>query len=143
MREKLIAFVVFITFIYSSIAQYNDNFSDGNYTSNPTWGNGDFADFEVLNSKLHLNAVTIADRHLSIFSQAIENASWEFLVRMDFNPSSSNLSRVYLVSNNSNLASSLNGYYISLGGTDDEVSLFRQDGTTSTKIIDGVNKSDN
>ncbi|MCB0754530.1 MAG: lamin tail domain-containing protein, partial [Flavobacteriales bacterium] len=55
---------------------------------------------------------------------------------MDFNPSSSNLSRVYLVANNQDLTGAVNGYYVRLGGeTEDRISLYRQTGTSSTQII--------
>lgn len=127
--------------------QFVDDFSDGNFTSNPTWS-GDAADFEVDgNQKLHLNATPQSDTsYLSVASQAIDDATWEFLVEMDFNPSSSNLSRVYLVSNSANLKGSLNGYFVRLGGeTEDRISLYRQTGTSSTQLIasaDGLLNTD-
>jgi hypothetical protein len=39
-----------------------------------------------------------------------------------------------------NIIDGLNGYYVQVGGTNDEVSLFLQQGTTKTKIIDGTDK---
>ena len=120
-------------------AQFSDDFSDGNFTSNPIWA-GDNANFEVdANGFLHLNAPAVADESfLSVASVAIDTASWEFSVRLEFNPSSSNRARVYLVSSDSNLKGPLNGYYVLIGNTEDEISLYRQSGTTVTKIIDGV-----
>ena len=120
-------------------AQFSDDFSDGNFTSNPIWA-GDNANFEVdANGFLHLNAPAVADESfLSVASVAIDTASWEFSVRLEFNPSSSNRARVYLVSSDSNLKGPLNGYYVLIGNTEDEISLYSQSGTTVTKIIDGV-----
>ncbi|MBI1287288.1 MAG: hypothetical protein GC178_06880 [Flavobacteriales bacterium] len=120
--------------------QFVDDFSDGDFTANPTWS-GDAANFEVDgNQKLHLNAPPQSDTsYLSVACQAIDDATWEFLVEMAFNPSSSNLARVYLVSNNANLQGSLNGYYVRLGGeTEDRISLYRQTGTSSTQLITSV-----
>lgn len=120
--------------------QFVDDFSDGEFTTNPTW-TGDAANFEVDgNQKLHLNAPAESDTsYLSVSSEAIDDATWEFLVELDFNPSSSNLARVYLVSNNQNLKASLNGYYVRLGGeTEDRISLYRQDGESSEQLITSV-----
>lgn len=125
-----------------SFGQFSDNFSDGDFTANPTWS-GDNAKFTVSGAfELWQNAPIVADTaYLSTPSQSINNATWEFLVRMDFNPSSSNFSRVYLVSDVANLKYALNGYYVMLGNTDDEVSLYKQTGTSVSKIIDGRNGS--
>ncbi|NCP46252.1 MAG: hypothetical protein GW818_07520, partial [Flavobacteriales bacterium] len=72
-------------------------------------------------------------------SGSINNAVWEFYVQFNFNPSSTNFAKVYLVSNQPDLKNALNGYFVKLGNTADEVSLYRQTGTTETMIIDGVN----
>jgi hypothetical protein len=57
---------------------------------------------------------------------------------MNFNPSSGNYAKVYLVSDQSNLKGPLNGYFIKIGNTTDEISLYRQDGLVETEIIDGI-----
>lgn len=120
-------------------SQVNDNFSDGDFTASPTW-TGDQASFEVdLNNELHLNAPAVTDQaYLSTPSASINDASWEFLLRMDFNPSASNFADIYLVSDSANLEGTLNGYFVRVGGTSDEVSLYRQDGNNSTEILDGL-----
>jgi hypothetical protein len=120
------------------LAQFTDNFSDGDFTNNPTWS-GDEANFSVQNQILRLTAPAVADQmYLSTANEAIENAQWEFWVQLTFNPSSTNYTNVYLVSNQANLKGSLNGYFVRIGNTSDEVSLYRQTGTTITEIIDGV-----
>ncbi|MDP6908605.1 MAG: lamin tail domain-containing protein, partial [Flavobacteriales bacterium] len=121
-------------------AQFSDDFTDGNFTSNPAWS-GNVSNFEVDGSqKLHLNAPSESDTsYLSVASEAIDEAVWEFYVEYDFNPSSSNLARVYLVSSNDDLELSLNGYYVRIGGeTEDRISLYRQDGESSTQLITSV-----
>jgi hypothetical protein len=121
-----------------AVAQFTDNFSDGDFTANPTWS-GDAANFSVQSEILRLTAPAVADQmYLSTVSEAIENAQWDFWVQLTFNPSSTNYTNVYLVSNQANLKGALNGYYVRIGNTADEVSLYRQTGTTGTIIINGV-----
>ena len=131
----------------SLTAQVSDDFSDGDFTTSPTW-TGEAAMFEVGGSqKLHLSAPAESDTaYLSTPSQVIDDATWEFLVEFDFNPSSSNVARVYLASNNENLRASLNGYYVRIGGeTQDRISLYRQDGLISYQLLtsgDGLVSTD-
>jgi hypothetical protein len=119
-------------------AQFTDDFSDNDFTSNPVW-NGGINEFLIINGELKLQAPAItATSYLVTSSAAINNAEWEFFLQMDFNPSSSNFSKIYLVSDQLNLSGSLNGYFIKAGNTADEVSLYRQDGLTETEILDGL-----
>ena len=121
------------------MAQVNDDFSDGDFTNNPTWI-GDAADFTVnTNFELQLDAPAVtSEKYLVTSSQAINNTTWEFSVRMTFNPSSSNKANIYLVSDQQDLNGSLNGYYVQIGNTSDEISLYKQNGTSRSKIIDGT-----
>lgn len=123
-----------------SKAQVSDDFSDGDFLLNPEW-TGDTSKFEINSSfELWLNAPPVNDAaYLSTVSQAINNASWEAKIRLNFNPSSSNYARFYLVSNQENLSSPLNGYFVQIGSTDDDVCLYRQTGSSVSKIIDGPN----
>lgn len=120
-------------------AQFADDFTDGDFTANPTWS-GDTPKFEVdAVLQLHLNAPAVADvAYLSTPSGAIHNAEWTFWLHMDFNPSSSNYADIILVSDQNNPGNPFNGYFVRCGGTNDEVALFRKNGSTSTKIIDGA-----
>lgn len=120
----------------SSFAQFSDNFSDGDYTTSPSWSGSD--KFGVFAGELKLQATAASgNAYLSTASQAIDDATWEFTVRLEFNPSSSNYARVYLTSDKADLSEPLNGYYVLIGGGDDEISLFSQSATTTTKIIAG------
>lgn len=125
-----------------SLAQFSDDFEDGDFTTNPSWV-GETSNFEVnASNELHLLAPAVTDTsYLSVPSTLIDNCTWDIRVRMDFNPSSSNYTRVYLVSDNSDLEASLNGYFVQIGGTTDEISLYEQTGTTTTEILDGLDGS--
>ena len=139
MKGFKICFALWIGFFaLQSMGQVNEAFNDGNFTLNPTWI-GDDTSFVIDNERLRLSAFPASDEgHLSTSSVAINNAEWIFTVEMNFNPSSSNRTKVYLTSTQANLENDLNGYYVQLGGTTDEVSLYRQNGSSASEIIDGT-----
>ncbi len=141
-----IQFVFFITLFLSVqltiFGQFTDDFSDGNFTVNPAW-TGQSIKFQIdAQNRLQLNDITASNpAYLSTSSSAIYKASWEFYVRLDFAPSTSNYAKVALVSNSQDITASFDGYFVQIGGetgTVDDVSLYRNDGVSSTKIIDGV-----
>lgn len=118
--------------------QITEDFSDGNFDKSPAW-NGDPGSFVVnKQGQLQLNGTGSGLAYLSTASPTSNEASWEFEVGMAFNPSARNLCRVYLISDLRNLGGDLNGYYVRIGGSEDEISLYRQDISKHTKIIDGV-----
>jgi hypothetical protein len=60
---------------------------------------------------------------------------------MAFSPSTSNYAKVYLTSDEQDLSSNVNGYFVKIGGESlaiDDVSLYMQNGISTTKIIDGI-----
>jgi hypothetical protein len=60
------------------------------------------------------------------------------------NTSGLNYTDVFLTASTSDLTSnSTTGYFVRIGNTDDEIALYRKDGATSTKIIDGTNGTTN
>ncbi|HPG73182.1 MAG TPA: hypothetical protein PLM49_02755, partial [Bacteroidales bacterium] len=137
---RILQFAFFLMMPFVLSAQFTDDFGDGDFTYNPTWSGHD-AKFQVSpDNRLWLNeAEFTGDAYLSTPSQAVLDASWEFVVQYDFNPSSSNYAEVYLMSSQADLSTSLNGYYVRVGYTDDDICLFRKTGTAATRIIDGTN----
>ena len=120
--------------------QVNETFLYGNFINNPIW-TGTSSNFFVNPSmQLQSKATVASTSYLFTPSEAIDDATWECWVKINYNPSSSNYASIYLVSDKNDLTSGCNGYYVQIGGTNDEVSLFVQEGTTKTKIIDGVDK---
>src|SRR5690606_21281518 len=136
---KYLHVVIFLLLIPRFYGQFADDFTDGDFTTGNLWA-GDDAKFIVNGAgELQLSAPSeTSDAYLAIACPAIENAEWEFFVRMDFNPSSSNYTQIFLVSDSDDLRNDLNGYYVYIGGTTDEISLYRQTGNTRTRIIQGV-----
>ena len=137
--KKIVLLLAFCCFVCVAKAQFTDNFSDSDFTNNPTWRGTDTA-FVASTQQLRLQTEPISgSSYLSTASQAIQTASWQASLRLDFNGSSTNFAKIYLVSNKDTLTNALNGYFVKIGNTDDEVSLYKQTGSTETKIIDGTN----
>jgi hypothetical protein len=122
-------------------AQVFDDFSDGDFTANPAW-TGTTSKFLInSNFELQSNGNSAAGDTLSLTTAntLFDSVEFNFRVSLGFNPSSTNFVRVYLASDNSNLRSALNGYYLQLGetGSNDTIKIFRQSGTSSTLIFTG------
>lgn len=122
-------------------AQIVEDFSSA---INEHWnGSNGGLDFKIDNGKLQSNStLPNSSFYISSVNKIAINAVWEFWVNLKFNTSNSNYVDVYVISNREDLKSSnIQGYFIRIGGTDDEVSLYKRNTTlgTSLKIIDGQN----
>ena len=132
----------FLTSLFTAYSQSPSNFSSGNFIQNPTW-EGDVSKFKISDGQLQLSDNTadkIGPSYLSTVSDRVRNTSWEFRVKMDFNPTSSNYSKIYLCSTNGNLNEALNGFFVRLGHTNKNVALLSQDGTKTTVLFQGESK---
>jgi hypothetical protein len=119
-------------------AQLVDDFSDGNFTSNPAW-NGTNADYIVNPAfELQLNNSVAGTSYLSTAHglSTLDNQEWDVLVRQSFAPSSSNFGRIYLTSSSADLTTNPDGFYLQFGeaGSVDAVRLFKIVGGISTQI---------
>ncbi|MDR1673135.1 MAG: lamin tail domain-containing protein [Bacteroidales bacterium] len=120
----------------SLFAQWNEDFSDGVLTR---W-QGNTGKFTTDAGWLQLNDNAAGIAYLSTASDVATDASWEFVVRLTFNPTSGNYTKVYLMANQIDMTGALDGYFVRVGHTADNVCLFRQEGTTETQLIAGRNK---
>lgn len=141
MWRSILLLFLFGAFSDSLFGQLKENFSDGNFTENPTW-TGNTTDF-VVNAAFQLqsnNTTANSSFYLSTSNTLAVNTQWDFWIKLEFNPSSANYVDAYLTASSSDLsASSTTGYFVRIGGTEDEVSLYKkQPNGTVTKIIDGV-----
>ena len=141
MKKNLLIIIFILPLIVQG--QLSDNFSDGNFTSNPSWV-GDGSQYTVNGSQqLQLNSVGAGQSFLAVGNNlsSLDTTEWRFWIRLAFAPSSSNYARVYLASDQSNLEGPLNGYYLQFGESlsNDAIELFRQSGTTSTSVCRGTN----
>ncbi|TDG35070.1 hypothetical protein EZJ43_15195 [Pedobacter changchengzhani] len=142
LKITLISLLLFSKIAFS---QVTDHFSDGNFTQNPVW-QGDVGYF-IINAQKQLqsNGQQIASQNfaLSTANEYALNAHWEFFVQLNFDPTTTNFVRIYLISDQADLKGNLNGYFIQIGetGSTDGYNLYRQKGTSITKIISGAQKS--
>ncbi len=140
-RNFFSCFLILILLSISSNAQLTENFNDGDFSNNPSWS-GNTADFTVnTSSQLQSNNTTANSNYfLSTPNTLSIIAEWEMYIQINFNPSSANYIDAYLISSNSDLTIAGNtGYFVRVGNTDDEISLYRKDaGGSITKIIDGT-----
>jgi hypothetical protein len=136
--------LLLLSFLLSLAAQAQlvETFANGNFTQSPTW-TGDASSFQVTNQQLQSNgpATTGTQLQLATPCQASTGTTWEFWANLRLATSSGNLADVWLLASQADLKSPhTKGYFVRLGGTDDEVSLFRKDSAkTAAYVIDGLN----
>lgn len=143
MKQTLLLILLLVPLLAQ--AQLRETFSDGDFTQNPTWA-GDTDRFTVnAQQQLQSNgpAVTGTVLRLATPSRAAVGTTWEFWANLKLATSSSNYTDVYLISDTENLGgTATSGYFVRIGNTTDEVSLYRKDaGKTGTILINGADKT--
>ena len=137
-------FYFFLLFnLFATYSQVTDDFSDGDFNSNPTWS-GNTSEFIVNNNQeLQLNSSGSSTSYLSLNNNLsnIDDKEWRIWVKQSFSPSGSNNGRIFLCSDNSDLSNASNGYFIQLGeaGSNDAIRLFKLDNNVSSEICSGSN----
>ena len=124
----------------SLVAQVTDDFSDGDFTQNPTWS-GTAEQYTVNNSKqLQLNAEGEGTAYLSLPITEYETMEWQFWIREAFAPSGNNYSDVWLSADNADLSQATQGYFLRFGegGSSDAITLFRKDADGQQQIFRGT-----
>lgn len=132
-------------YIYSIIPPQTlmEDFSDGNFSQNPTWvgSTGDF----IINSnfQLELNTVVSSSVNYSYLSTPVkltqDSIEWQAWINLKISPSSNNNIKYYLMSNNNDLTKPLKGYFIQIGedGSNDAIKFYYQDSLTLTLLATG------
>jgi hypothetical protein len=145
--KKIIVALAFIIFYSSNTnAQLNETFTDGNFTTNPAWV-GSMTDW-IVNPSFQLqsnNLVANSTFYLSTANTMATTAQWDFYCNLAFSTSGTNFADVFLTASASDLTlTTTTGYFVRIGNTTDEISLYRKDaGGVVTKIIDGIDASVN
>jgi len=138
--KKIISLLLFLAPCYV-FSQFSDSFSDGLFQESRSvvW-TGDAEKF-IVNSdfRLQLNAPTTGSpAQLKTASALSANSYWEWWMKYDFNPTSSNYAKVFLCSDASDLSGDLNGLFVRVGYTNKNISLISQKGKTTKVLIDGT-----
>ena len=138
--RKIIFVLLFLAPCYV-FSQFSDNFNDGLFQGmrSVEWS-GDVEKFIVnTDFQLQLNAPTTGSPAQLKTAKALSaNAYWEWWMKLDFNPTSSNYAKVFLCSDVSDLTGDLNGLFIRIGYTSKNISLISQKGKTTKVLIEGT-----
>lgn len=139
-RNQIIlpALLVFFSFITTSQAQVKENFDDGNITNGPQWS-GETTKYIIENSMLRLkDTLKTGFAYIVTENYAIENAHWEIDFDLKFNPSSSNYFDFILIADSPNLDENFDGYFVRVGRSTDDISLYVRRGNSVEVVIDGL-----
>jgi hypothetical protein len=141
--QKSITFLLFSLICLGKYhAQVTDDFSDGDFSNNPTWS-GTTGDF-IVNSvqELQLSSLVAGSSYLTTPHNltSLDNKEWRIRVKHSFASSSSNFGRVFLTADNADLTQVQNGYYLQFGEANaiDAIRLFKLEAGVSTLICSGV-----
>ncbi|PAU93015.1 hypothetical protein CK503_13915 [Aliifodinibius salipaludis] len=142
-KSKLIFLFIgiFISIKSPAFAQsiiIDENFSDGDFTNNPSWTDSESKHLVNSANMLQLDAPSESAEAVISTGSTAAYGEWQAYIELGFNPSSSNLSRFYIVADKQDMKGDIDGYFVQIGDTEDEISLYRQDGNSTTKIIDGT-----
>ena len=134
----LFSILVLKTFAFG---QVTEDFSDGDFTNNPTWS-GTTSDYIVNSSQqLQLNNTIAATSYLSTPHQltTLNGKEWRFYIKQSFAGSGSNYGSVFLTADNADLTLAQNGYYLQFGeaGSIDAIRLYKLENGTSSVICAG------
>jgi hypothetical protein len=127
---------LFFVGLLTGFAQFTDDFTDGDFTNSPTWI-GDGGLFTITSGELNSQSPGAATYYLSTASTLASDAQWEFFIDLQFNTSGANFVDIYLMADNSDLNLVNNGYFIRIGGTPDEILLYKKVSGVETVIING------
>jgi hypothetical protein len=132
--------IVTLLFSLQTFGQVIDDFSDGDFTNNPVWTPDIPTNWVILSERLQSNSATVSSSFfITTPSTKATNAQWEFSVNLQFNTSSTNFVDLFLTSNLSTLTSATNnGYFVRIGGTPDEISLYKLTAGVASILINGA-----
>ena len=137
MRTTLLLFLFLPLWVF---AQVTDDFSDGDFTTNPTWIGTDTSFTVNANKQLQSSANSAGEAWLSTALRFARNdeTEWRFWIRENFSPSTNNYAEVWLAADTEDLARA-NGYFLRFGaaGSQDAIELYRKEDAAETLICKG------
>ena len=153
-NTKFILLFLFFTIFNYGYSQIWEDFSDGDFTNNPTW-TGDAQFFKIstysgTNYSQQPRLQSDGDGGIIYLSMPnelniLDSTEWRFWIRLSMSSgvTATNNARFYLSSNNEDLKSPLNGYFVMFGDdastANKNISLCRQAGTSYEQLFVGNN----
>lgn len=137
MRKTLLLFLFLPLW---AAAQVVDDFSDGDFTTNPVWVGCDTNFFVNSGLQLQSTATAAGEAYLSLRLSRDTNKEWRFWIRETFSPSANNYAEVWLSADTSDLTQASRGYFLRFGsaGSQDAIELYRKDPTGTQLICHGA-----
>lgn len=132
--------LLFLILPICCVAQVVDDFSDGDFTRNPTWVGTDTC-FNVNNNfQLQSAGTTAGEAWLATDLVSGETMEWRFWIRESFSPSANNFAEVWLCADTAALPYATRGYFLRFGsaGSQDAIELYRKDPEGECLINQGV-----
>lgn len=117
-----------------------EDFSDGNFTENPSWLGTDSCFKVNANGQLQSDASVAGTACLSVPFTGCQSMEWRFWIRENFSPSKNNYADVYLAADTSDLREVTRGYFLRFGaaGSQDAIELYRKDPSGEHLLCQGV-----
>lgn len=135
---RIVYLVLFLIFIQSIAAQVKDNFDDGDIVLDPTWS-GAVGNFRIDENKaLRLNAQDAGQSFIYTTLMYPDSFILDIDVKLEFNPSATNYTRLYFMLDKANLTEA-KGYYINIGenGSADALRLYKLESGKSQALGTG------
>lgn len=131
--------LLFVILCVPSYTQILDDFSDGNFSENPSWIGSD--SIFIVNDDLQLqNYAEIAGNSwLSIDYKKKNAMEWRFWIRENFSPSANNFTDVFLYSDSQNVNDSKTAYFLRFGesGSSDVIEFFKKENGEDISLCRG------
>jgi len=137
----------------AGLSQWQDDFSDGDFSSNPAWLGADTA-YSVVNGILELSnnnplpspASTVSALYTGSVLTNLNNKEWRFFLDHGFSGSDNNQTRVYLTADGPIIGYSgtgsagISGYFLLFGEalTNDVIRFYYDDGSAVNLIASGT-----
>jgi hypothetical protein len=134
--------IVWLLFAQVCSAQFREDFSES--LTNPYHWEGDTSYFRInAQQQLQSNGPAASGKmFLQTYSNALTDASWSFWLKLNFESSTSNYTKVFLAASSTNLLDpQLEAYYLKIGGlsgSKDGIDLYYQKGSAQTLVAKGV-----
>jgi hypothetical protein len=128
--------------IFLCRSQVIEQFTDGDFTNNPTWSGTDL-DFSINSAQqLQLTSSVGGTSFLTTSNElsSLDTKEWHFWIKMTFSPSANNFAKVFLTATSNDLMINPDGFYLQFGeaGSLDAIRLCKQLGGISTEICSGI-----
>jgi hypothetical protein len=153
MKAILLVSIGLLATMLTASAQWQDDFTDGDFSSNPAWLGADTA-YSVVNGILELSnnnplpspAATVSALYTNSALPNLNNKEWRFFLDHGFSGSDNNQTRVYLTADSPIIGYSgtgsagVSGYFLLFGEalSNDVIRFYYDDGSAINLIASGT-----